>query len=325
MEQEGPGYHIGAVARMTRLDEHTIRAWERRHQAVSPRRSAGGTRIYADDDVARLRLLKALTDCGDPIGQIATLDDEQLRERLSKHGAWRGSLDPTPSPSRAIRVAAVGRSWAGAREASPPIGGLTFVTTASSTEDFLASPVDGTPDVLLCDLTVLGPDPATEAQRLLAHSGAPIGIVIYEFARQADLSALVAQGLQLVRGPLRLAQLRRVIQWMVPTAGAGSPERREAPPTGDEAPIESIERRFSDEQLSRLREITSSVDCECPNHLSGIIGSLVEFERYAKRCESQSPADASLHRRLSDGTGRARRSMEELLLAVCEHDGIDIT
>ena len=47
------GYRIGTVSSLTGLDPNTIRAWERRHRAVEPSRSAGGTRSYSDLDVER--------------------------------------------------------------------------------------------------------------------------------------------------------------------------------------------------------------------------------------------------------------------------------
>ncbi|MEM1416134.1 MAG: MerR family transcriptional regulator [Myxococcota bacterium] len=75
-------YRIGTVARLTGVDPHTIRAWERRYGAIAPRRTEGGTRLYSEGDVQRLRLLKAVTDAGDAIGVVATLVDEELHRRL---------------------------------------------------------------------------------------------------------------------------------------------------------------------------------------------------------------------------------------------------
>lgn len=72
-------YPIGAVARKTGLSVHTLRAWERRYSVVEPQRSGGGTRLYSTGDIARLRLLKRAIDLGHSIGQIASLDMEELR------------------------------------------------------------------------------------------------------------------------------------------------------------------------------------------------------------------------------------------------------
>jgi DNA-binding transcriptional MerR regulator len=85
--QRGPEaestYSLGAVSRLTGLSPHVLRAWERRHQAVSPLRTAGGTRRYRESDVTRLRLLAAATGAGHPIGDIAGLSEAELRRRTA--------------------------------------------------------------------------------------------------------------------------------------------------------------------------------------------------------------------------------------------------
>ena len=50
-------YPIRAVSRLTGIGIDTLRAWERRHDAVTPVRDERG-RMYSDADVARLRLLR---------------------------------------------------------------------------------------------------------------------------------------------------------------------------------------------------------------------------------------------------------------------------
>lgn len=72
-----PRYPIGAVARLTGIGLDTLRAWERRHQAVTPTRDERG-RLYSEDDIQRLRLLRDAVERGHPIGRIAALPAEQL-------------------------------------------------------------------------------------------------------------------------------------------------------------------------------------------------------------------------------------------------------
>lgn len=78
-----PTYALGAVTRLTGLNEHVLRAWERRYRAVEPRRSPGGTRRYSEADVERLRLLAAAVSAGNPIGDVARLSNEALRKRAA--------------------------------------------------------------------------------------------------------------------------------------------------------------------------------------------------------------------------------------------------
>src|SRR3954454_14995100 len=71
-------YPIRAVARLTGIAIDTLRAWERRHRAVTPVRDDRG-RMYTDADIARLRLLRGAVEHGHSIGRLARLTDAELR------------------------------------------------------------------------------------------------------------------------------------------------------------------------------------------------------------------------------------------------------
>ena len=59
-----PRYVISIVARMVGIEAHTLRYYERLG-LVQPERSSGNTRLYSEEDVDRLRHIKALmSDCG---------------------------------------------------------------------------------------------------------------------------------------------------------------------------------------------------------------------------------------------------------------------
>jgi DNA-binding transcriptional MerR regulator/methanogenic corrinoid protein MtbC1 len=92
-----PSYPIRAVAKLTGIPEDTLRAWERRYQAVTPRRSSRG-RLYSDKEIQRLVLLREAVEQGHSIGQIATVSDDQLRmlsrksdEVAREKGSGRGT------------------------------------------------------------------------------------------------------------------------------------------------------------------------------------------------------------------------------------------
>jgi DNA-binding transcriptional MerR regulator/methylmalonyl-CoA mutase cobalamin-binding subunit len=76
---EKTGYPIRAVSRLTGLSVDTLRAWERRYNAIIPDRSGRG-RNYSEDDIRRLNLLREAVEQGHAIGQIASLSDRELRE-----------------------------------------------------------------------------------------------------------------------------------------------------------------------------------------------------------------------------------------------------
>jgi methylmalonyl-CoA mutase cobalamin-binding domain/chain len=74
MEAKHP---IRVVSRRTGLTPDVLRAWERRYEAVTPTRLAG-RRLYTDEDVERIILLRRATEGGRSIGQVANLPTDEL-------------------------------------------------------------------------------------------------------------------------------------------------------------------------------------------------------------------------------------------------------
>lgn len=74
-------YPISAAAKLTGIPLDTLRAWERRYLAVVPGRSARG-RIYSEEQIKRLILLRQAVEQGHSIGQIAGIKDGGLRDLL---------------------------------------------------------------------------------------------------------------------------------------------------------------------------------------------------------------------------------------------------
>jgi methanogenic corrinoid protein MtbC1 len=77
-------YSIKAVSAITGINEHTIRAWEKRYKAISPERSDSNRRMYSDNEVEKLRLLNEAVLAGHNIGSIANLGIPDLNSLLSK-------------------------------------------------------------------------------------------------------------------------------------------------------------------------------------------------------------------------------------------------
>jgi len=80
-------YAIKVVARMTGLSPDVIRAWERRYGAIVPPRAERGIRLYRDQDVKRLLLLKEAIAMGHAIGRLAALSDTELAAMLARSPA----------------------------------------------------------------------------------------------------------------------------------------------------------------------------------------------------------------------------------------------
>lgn len=58
-ERQGPFFNLKAVVQQTGLQPDTLRAWERRYGLPSPARSAGGHRLYTQEDIETVRWLMA--------------------------------------------------------------------------------------------------------------------------------------------------------------------------------------------------------------------------------------------------------------------------
>jgi MerR family transcriptional regulator, light-induced transcriptional regulator len=86
-------YPIRAVAKITGLPIDTLRAWERRYQAVVPEHSARG-RQYGPAQVERLLLLGQLVRRGHAIGGIASHSDKTLQDLLQNQPATAVHVQP---------------------------------------------------------------------------------------------------------------------------------------------------------------------------------------------------------------------------------------
>jgi MerR family transcriptional regulator, light-induced transcriptional regulator len=107
------------VARRTGLSAHVIRVWERRYGAVTPVRTGTNRRLYSEEDIERLSLLRRLTEAGHNIGNVASLPLPRLRElgvALPAHGSHVGAFvraakakapaeDPAPGLLRQCLIA----------------------------------------------------------------------------------------------------------------------------------------------------------------------------------------------------------------------------
>lgn len=89
-------HSIGVVSRRTGLKPDVIRVWERRYDAIRPHRTATNRRLYSDEEIERLLLLRQGTLAGRQIGQIGNLSTEELRALVA---ADREALARAPRPA----------------------------------------------------------------------------------------------------------------------------------------------------------------------------------------------------------------------------------
>ena len=75
---------IKAVTRRTGLSGHVIRVWEKRYGVVQPGRTETNRRLYSEEEIERLTLLRDATRGGHSIGAVAKLPVEKLRELVAE-------------------------------------------------------------------------------------------------------------------------------------------------------------------------------------------------------------------------------------------------
>jgi MerR family transcriptional regulator, light-induced transcriptional regulator len=87
-----PKFTIKAVASQTGIRPVTLRAWERRHEVLTPHRADNRYRLYSERDVAILRWLKSRVDGGISISNAVS----ELRS-LSSINAWPEAIPLAPT------------------------------------------------------------------------------------------------------------------------------------------------------------------------------------------------------------------------------------
>jgi DNA-binding transcriptional MerR regulator len=303
-------YRIGAVSRMTGIALPTLRMWERRYQLVDPERTAAGGRLYNREHIARLSLLHAAVQGGHAIGTVAHLSDEDLQARVRE---VRGSA---ATQMRPVRLAVVGPELPGLLAGSESIDpSVEIVATAEAVAFDKLDWHDGEVDVLLLELPTLQEEELDTVIQLIRSTQARMTLAVYGFTSRKFLRRLDQLDVLCIRAPADIPQLMHLVRLGgVVDNGQGSAG----------TPMAEVAAPFSDQQLERLRQITSGVQCECPQQLAMLISTLVAFERYTGECATQTPTEAELHGRLGEASERARRGLERALRQLLKAEGISL-
>jgi MerR family transcriptional regulator, light-induced transcriptional regulator len=72
-------FNIQVASQLSGVASATIRAWEKRYNAVVPERADNKHRLYSEKDIEKLTLLFKLTEIGQSIGKIAHLSLDELK------------------------------------------------------------------------------------------------------------------------------------------------------------------------------------------------------------------------------------------------------
>jgi len=317
-EKHLSNYRIGAVSRLTGIPPDTLRVWERRYDLVRPLRSEGGGRLYSQEDVTRLSVIKRLVDSGHAIGTIAELSLEQLHQRLAESRLTDRGLPA----SRPLRLAIVGATLPQRLRADleSELGkAIEPVGSYQRREDLLKAEPAPDVDVLLVELPMLDGGSAADIRKLTSHCGASRTLVVFGFGNSDVVVQLERSGIVTLRFPVTWEEIRLL-------AGAEAPRPTPKETTDLDAGLmeEPPDRLYDVGQLARAAVTSTAIKCECPHHLADLILSLCHFEEYSARCENQNRDDAALHAYLHVTTAKARNLMEQALQKVIEVEGIHL-
>ncbi|MES9991287.1 MAG: MerR family transcriptional regulator [Candidatus Thiodiazotropha sp.] len=314
---ENQTYRIGAVSRLTGVAQDTLRVWERRYGTVVPTRSKAGRRIYSQDDISRLTLIKRLVDRGDAISSVANLTLEQLQARVTQAGT------PTAMASmdEPYRLALLGDIQANklASELRKDEG-LVVTALHQDKERFLEEVSGLEVDLIILEYSTLMPVHVKEIGELLQKSGATRALIVYGFSNSPTLAQLESERIIPLRMPVAIPEIRRLCHTLHARPEVSSMSTVEGVELSGDIPP----RRYNDAELAKVAAASVSVRCECPHHLVDIIASLSAFEEYSQQCEILNGDDAALHAMLHAATARARSIIEASLERVIEIDGIDL-
>lgn len=309
-----PLYGIGTVARLTGLKPDTLRVWERRYGLGASHKSATGRRQYTQSDLEHLQLIAALVASGSRIGEIATNERKTL-EMLVRNQGRSGRV---PVPERKPLAVFVGRQlcdWLDGHQGC--IAGVDARLARVALADFAADnhSIAEEVDTLVVECPNLASTNVNRLQAVAEHFKARKVIISYQFGNDRWLAELESRGhatTSFPPDPAYLAfEITRSVAEKAVSAGEGN--------LGDL--VSAKPREFSDTELSAARQLKSTLECECPRHISDLITALVNFEAYSSSCSVDNWHDAAVHSCIYAYTGQARHLMEKALQAVLEERG----
>ncbi|CAG4916938.1 hypothetical protein [Paraburkholderia saeva] len=79
-------------------------------------------------------------------------------------------------------------------------------------------------------------------------------------------------------------------------------------------------RRYTDDALASMVDMSSTISCECPRHITELVLQRSAFEQYSDECVSRIPADAALHRYPGEVANGARAMFELALERIAREE-----
>ena len=316
-------YSIGAVSRLTGITVHTLRVWEQRYSAIEAERTVSGRRKYTPHNVDRLMSLKFLVDRGCQISSIATLSENELKKYLSQYNDKKSITSLVKNKGKPS-VAIYGEYLPiKIKKINYNLDDFTIVFCGADLDSFKADASRIKPDIIILEFPVIDEHILRLVKELHRVTKSRRIIVIYSFARSVDIKRINDDITRTMKAPVTLEEIFNTISLVDSPISNNNETKIEVK---SKQPIEftAPAKRFSRKTLAVLGDVSSSIACECPQHLTELVTGLSNFEDYSAECVSQSPKDAELHTYLQSVTANCRASMEEALEKVAIAEGINL-
>jgi len=309
-------YSIGIVARRTKVHPETLRIWERRYALVVPQRSDTGRRVYSEADIVKLSLVKQLTELGHPVGGLAILPVEALRERLA---AALPAAPEITTVRHACRIIVEGDSLTvrlgREKQLLNEIDIVAHLAPAAETPAGIAALQA---EILLIELTTLNDSSLTAVRKRLLECRVSAAVVVFSFSTRSAVAQLEHAGIPCLKAPVTAMEIWRACQSVRSQSSAPAPALNTAPGL----PVSA--RRFNNTQLLAISQIEGAIACECHRHLVELVTSLAALEQYSSECANRNADDAALHAYLNKATGQARALLEDCLASLIAVEGIQV-
>jgi DNA-binding transcriptional MerR regulator len=331
-DSEDHTYDISTVCRLTGLTSANLRIWEKRYQAVSPSRSSSGRRQYSRGDLQRLTLLKTLTDLGHTISSSAKLPMVELERRVEESAR--------PEPFGSVKISGeAGRLPHACRICV--VGG--YISTLLSNSEIISDKakvvgefpdlgaaelgeVESGVDLLIVECPALFVEEIVRINHLIAKSKSIRAIVVYSNTQDEVLDELdrLSAKITAIKSPVSARELEALCRADIVLANRSASASLASAGLPPEAKDGIPDRKFSDVQLASISQISSTIKCECPHQLVGLLAGLNGFEAYSAECENRNVADAEIHGYLHKSTAQARAIIEEALEVLLDFEGMDV-
>lgn len=311
-------YTIGIVARRTKVHPETLRIWERRYALVVPQRNDTGRRVYSEADIAKLSLVKQLTELGHPVGGLASLSIDSLQARLA---AAQPVVQQNAPARHACRVIVEGDSLAvKLRREKQLLDEVDIVAHIAPTGETPAEAAALHAEIILFELTTLNDSSLTAVRKRLLECRVSAAVIVFSFATRSAAAQLEHAGIPCLKAPVTAMEIWRACQSVRSQSVAPAVALAKSP----RPCAATVARRFDNAQLLAISQIGGTIACECPSHLAELVTSLAAFEQYSSECENRNAEDAALHAHLNKATGQARALLEDCLVRIIESEGIQI-